>query len=43
VDAIVVATAIETSAAMIFTSDPEDLRVLAEASETATPPLIQKV
>jgi hypothetical protein len=43
VDALVVATAIEMKAAMIFTSDPDDLEALLDVSEVAVPPLVQKV
>lgn len=43
VDAIVVATAIELEAATIFTSDPDDLGTLIDASESVAPPLVQKV
>jgi predicted nucleic acid-binding protein len=43
VDAIVVATAIEQQAGTIVTSDPDDLMMLVNASETAFPPLVQKV
>ncbi len=43
VGAIVVATAIELGAAMIFTSDPGDIGLLVEAANVAVPPLIQKV
>jgi hypothetical protein len=43
VDALVVATAIELDAAMIFTRDPGELRALLDVAEAPVLPLIQKV
>ena len=43
VDALVVATAIELDAAMIFTRDPDDLQALLDMADAPALPLIQKV
>jgi predicted nucleic acid-binding protein len=43
VDALVVATAVERGATMIFTTDPHDLKALVDATEVRVPPLVQEM